>query len=358
VKEISLIRPSYRLLSAVALIALFVPALGAVAQQHVPPAPNNTTAEPSAPAPQQPDSSQAGQQPEAAPSAPAPSGPPVFPTPDPANFTAAAPTKEVVNAFLQNNWGYDADRMWQVQAILKTPAEGVSKVVVLVGDKTGKQKPQVLAFFYLPDGKHIMSGDDIITFGATPFTDARQQLQQHANGPYRGAAPKELELVEFADFQCPHCKEAQANMDKLVTDYPKARIVFQNFPIATIHPQAMLAAEYGNCVTKLGGSAAFFKFAASVFDGQDGLATADGAALTLNSAATKAGLDPAKVSACAATPEVKADVEASVQLGRDLGVAEVPTLMVNGRPVSATAPYDLLKKIIDYQAKSDGVSGQ
>ncbi len=201
-------------------------------------------------------------------------------------------------------------------------------------------------------------GDDIINFGANPFADARQQLQQHANGPYRGSAPKDLELVEFADFQCPHCKEAQANMDKLVTDYPKARIVFENFPIATIHPQAMLAAEYGICVTKLGGSSAFFQYAAAVFDGQDGLATADGATLTLNSAATKAGLDPAKVSACAATPEVKADVDASVQLGKDLGVTEVPTLMINGRPVAATAPYDLLKKIIDYQAKEDGVSGQ
>jgi protein-disulfide isomerase len=356
VKEKSLIRPSCRSLTAVALIALFVPALQAVAQQHVPPAPDNTAAEPSAPAPQPSDAPSASQQPEAAPSAPAPSGPTVFPTPDPANFTAAAPTKEEVNAFLQNNWGYDADRMWQVQAILKTTAPGVSKVVVLVGDKTGKQKPQVLAFFYLPDGKHILSGDDMITFGANPFADARQQLQQHANGPYRGAAPKDLELVEFADFQCPHCKEAQVNMDKLVTDYPKARIVFQYFPIATIHPQATLAAEYGVCVTKLGGSAAFFQFAAAVFDGQDGLATADGAALTLNSATTKAGLDPAKVSACAATPEVKADVDASVQLGKDLGVAEVPTLMVNGRPVAATAPYDLLKKIIDYQAKTDGVN--
>ncbi len=352
-----MIRPSYRLLSAVALIALFIPAVQAVAQQHVPPAPDNAAAEPSAPAPQQPDSSQATQQPGGdAVSAPAPSGPPVFPKPDPANFSAAAPTKEEINNFLQNTWGYDADRMWQVQAILKTPADGVSKVIVLVGDKTGKQKPQVLAFYYLPDGKHIISGDDIITFGANPFADTRQQLQQQANGPYRGAATKDLELVEFADFQCPHCKEAEANMDKLVTDYPKARIVFENFPIATIHPQSMLAAEYGVCVTKLGGSSAFYQFAAAVFDGQDGLATADGAALTLNSATTKAGLDPAKVSACAATPEVKANVDASVQLGKDMGVVEVPTLMVNGRPVAATAPYGLLKKIIDYQIKIDGLN--
>jgi len=352
-----LIRLSTRFIGAAALIALFVPALQAAAQQHVPPAPD-TTSVPSAPTQQPTDAAPAGQQTEAPPAEPAPSGPPVFPKPDPANFTAATPTSEVVNGFLQANWGYDADRMWQVQAILKTPADGVSKVIVLIGDKTGRQKPQVLSFFVLPDGKHIVSGDDIIAFGANPFANARQQLQERANGPYRGAATKDLELVEFADFQCPHCKEAQANIDKLVADYPKARIVFQNFPIPGLHPQAMNAAEYGVCVTKLGGSSAFFQFASAVFDGQDGLASADGATLTLNSAATKAGLDPAKVAACAATPEVKADVDASVKLGRDLGVAEVPTLMVNGHAVNATAPYDVLKKVIDFQAKTDGVTGQ
>ena len=352
-----MIRLSTRFIGAAALIALFVPALQAAAQQHVPPAPD-TTSVPSAPTQQPTDAAPAGQQTEAPPAEPAPSGPPVFPKPDPANFTAATPTSEVVNGFLQANWGYDADRRWQVQAILKTPADGVSKVIVLIGDKTGRQKPQVLSFFVLPDGKHIVSGDDIIAFGANPFANARQQLQERANGPYRGAATKDLELVEFADFQCPHCKEAQANIDKLVADYPKARIVFQNFPIPGLHPQAMNAAEYGVCVTKLGGSSAFFQFASAVFDGQDGLASADGATLTLNSAATKAGLDPAKVAACAATPEVKADVDASVKLGRDLGVAEVPTLMVNGHAVNATAPYDVLKKVIDFQAKTDGVTGQ
>lgn len=356
-----MIRLSCRVIGAAALIALFVPAFQAAAQQHVPPAPDATSSEPSAPT-QQPDAAPSpgapqGQQAAPTPTAPAPSGPPVFPKPDPANFTAPAPTKEVVNGFLQANWGFDQDRMWQVQAILKTPADGVSKVIVLVGDKTGKQRPQVFTFFALPDGKHIVTGDDIIAFSATPFADARQQLQQRANGPYRGAASKDLELVEFADFQCPHCKEAQANMDKLVADYPKARIVFQSFPIASIHPQSMNAAEYGVCVTKLGGSSAFFQFVAAVFDGQDGLATPDGATLTLNSATTKAGLDPAKVAACAATPQVKADIDASIQLAMDLGVNEVPTLMINGRaiPVAAVS-YDLLKKIIDYQAKTDGVN--
>ena len=266
------------------------------------------------------------------------------------------PTKETINAFLQTSWGYDESRIWQVQGILKTSVEGISKVVVFVGDKTGKMKPTALLFFALPDGKHIIAGDDIIPFGEHPFTEFRAQLQQRADGPYRGSASKDLEIVEFADFQCPHCKEAQANMEKLVVDFPNARIVFQLYPLEKIHPASRSAASYGVCVTKQGGSNAFFQFASAVFDGQDGLATTDGATLTLNSAVTKAGLDPAKIATCAATPETKAAVDASVKLALDLNIIQVPTLMVNGRNVPANAPYETIKQIVVYQAKLDGVA--
>lgn len=343
-----MIRPFTRLLSAAALFALFVPVFHAAAQQHVPPAPDSSAQQ--APAP--------SRLPSAEPSAPAPSAAPTFPKPNPADFTAALPTKETVNNFLTANWGFDENRVWQVQAIIKTPIENVSKVVVYIGDKTGKEKPAAFAFFVMPDGKHIITGDSVINFGDHPFADIRQRVQQGADGPYRGSASKDLELVEFADFQCPHCKEAQANMDKLVADFPKARIVFQVFPIASIHPAAVQAAEYGVCVTKLAGSSAFFQYAAAVFDGQDGLATPDGATLTLNSAVIKAGLEPAKVSACAATPEVKAQVDASIKLATDLGINEVPTLVINGREVPANIPYETLKKIVTFQAKLDGISLQ
>src|SRR5262249_36540217 len=157
------------------------------------------------------------------------------------------------------------------------------------------------------------------------FEEYRQMIQQRANGPYRGSADKGFEMAEFADFQCPHCKEAQANMEKLATDFPKARIVFQNDPLATIHPQSVLAAQYATCIAKMSGSTAFFQFAAAVFDAQDGLATPDGATLTLNSATTKVGLDPQKVAACAATPETKAAVDASTELSKDLDISSVPT---------------------------------
>jgi protein-disulfide isomerase len=331
-----LIRLSIRFTSALALVALFLSVFPAAAQQDVP----------------------------AAPVAQAPLGPapvkaaPVFPKPDPANFTAAAPTQETVNAFLQASWGYDENRVWEVWAIQKTEVDGISKVTLLVGDKTGKQKIVPAQFYVLPDNKHIFASDDIIPFGANPYAEARAVVQQRANGPYRGSASKDLEIVEFADFQCPHCKAAQANMDKLAVDFPKARIIFEIYPLESIHPNAETAAAYSVCVTKQGGSDAFLTFAAAVYEGQDGLTSADGATLTLNSAVTKAGLDPVAIAACVKTPAALAAVNAMVKLAQDLKINQTPILMVNGRPVPANAPYDTIKQIILFQAKMDGVVAQ
>ncbi len=327
-----------RIACAAALAILSLPFF-ASAQTQVPAAPAQTSATPTAPAP----------------APPTPTAP-VFPKPNPELFTATSPTIDTINAFLEASWGYEESRVWQVEAVLKTAIDGVSKVIVYVGDKTGKEKPNALQFFAMPDGKHIITGNDIVAFGEKPYADVRAKLQQEANGPFRGSAAKDLLLVEFADFECPHCKEAQANMEKLAADFPKARIVFQNDPIASIHPQATRAAAYGACVAKMNGSTAFFKFAADVFEGQAGLATADGATLTLNSALSKSGLDPAKVATCADTAETKAEVEASVKLASDLGIGQVPTLVVNGREVPANVPYETLKKIVAYQAKLDGVT--
>ena len=327
-----MIRLTNRFAGALALVALSMPVIQAAAQQDVPAAP--------------------------APSAPAPAAAaPVFPKPDPANFTASSPSQETVNAFLQASWGYDENRVWEIWAIQKTEVDGISRVVLLVGEKNGKQKLTPALFFVLPDGKHIFAGDDIMPFGVNPFAEARAEVQQRADGPYRGSPSKDLEIVEFADFQCPHCKDAQANMDKLAADFPKARFVFQNFPLPQ-HPAAATAAAYGYCVTKQGSSNAFFTFAAAVYDGQDGLSSADGTTLTLNSAVTKAGLDPAAIAACAKTPATLAAVAAMSKLAMDLKINQTPTLVVNGRPIPASVPYDTIKQIILFQAKLDGVSAQ
>lgn len=278
-----------------------------------------------------------------------------FPQPNPKYFTADAPSVDTVNAFLKTLWGYDPNRIWRVEAIQKTMAPEVSKVVVFVSDKTPNAKVQPTAFFVSPDGKHAIAGDSVIPFGATPFADVRKTLQARADGATRGATSKDLMLVEFADLQCPHCKEAQATMDNLVKDMPNAHVVFQSFPIVDLHPYAYKAAAYGYCVQKQKNDA-FFVYSAAVFDAQDAL-TAETGDETLKSAVTKAGLDPAAVDACAATPATKAQVDASIKLAQEVGVEQTPMLAVNGRMVPLTGvSYDLLKTIISFEASLDGVS--
>jgi protein-disulfide isomerase len=278
-----------------------------------------------------------------------------FPAVNQKYFTASSPTVDTVNSFLKTLWGYDSNRIWRVEAIQTTSAPNVSKVVVFVSDRAANSKVQPVPFFVMPDGKHAVAGDAVVPFGATPFAEMRKALQEHADGASRGATSKDFLLVEFADLQCPHCKEAQTTMDQLSKDFPNARVVFQSFPLPEVHPFAFKAAAYGYCVQKQKNDA-FFPYAAAVYDTQEALTPETGDA-TLKSAVTKAGLDPATVDACASTQAIKDQVNASVKLGEAVGVDQTPTLSVNGHMLPLTQiPYETLKKIVAYQATLDGVN--
>jgi protein-disulfide isomerase len=289
----------------------------------------------------------------------APAEPVTFPPVDPANFTATSPAKQTVEDFLHAFWGYDSSRTWQVQAILPTQATGVSRVLVLVKatNPQPNQKDQIaqLSFFTLPDGKWLVA-DQLLPFGSKPFENYREILKAGAVGPSKGGASKDLELVEFSDFECPHCKEAQPTLQKLMADYPSAHFVHQDFPLVQIHPVALKAALHGYCVSKAGGNESFFKFSDALFANQAGL-TPEAADATLKDAETKAGQDPQKIATCSATPEAKAAIDASRALGEKVGVNQTPTLYVNGRALPINGiPYEMLQKIIEFQAKLDGVA--
>ena len=287
------------------------------------------------------------------PSAPAAPADP-FPKVDLKNFTADSPSREEVDSFLKALWGYDENRIWSVAAILKTPAPGVAKVVVYVADKTRAAKGTQTVFYTTPDGKHAIA-EGIIDFGAKPFAETRKVLQERATGAAQGAAGKDLMLVEFADLQCPHCKDAQETMNNLAQDFPQARIVYENFPLAEIHPYATRAAAEGVCIRKAKGDAAFFQYVQGVYERQGALTVESGEA-ALAAAATAAGADPKAAAACAATPAARAEVDAESKLGKDIGVDQTPMLAVNGHllPLGGI-PYEVLKRIVAYQAGQDGI---
>jgi protein-disulfide isomerase len=209
-------------------------------------------------------------------------------------------------------------------------------------------------FFTTPDGKHAVA-DKVINFGAKPFAENRALLQANANGPSHGAKSNDLMLVEFADLQCPHCKEGQETMKNLANDFPEAKIVFENFPLTEIHPYAAAAAAVGLCVRKQKGDDAFFTYAQSVFDKQDAL-TQTSAQATLDAAVTAAGANPAAANTCAATQATKDELAAEMKLGTDVGIDQTPMLVVNGYALPLTSlPYDVLRRIVAYRANQDGI---
>jgi protein-disulfide isomerase len=76
----------------------------------------------------------------------------------------------------------------------------------------------------------------------------------------------------------------------------------------------------------------------------------------LKAIATAAGANGEEVAACSTKPETKTRVEASLALGKSVGVSGTPALFINGQPVSGSVPVELLKKIVDFkmsQEKSD-----
>jgi protein-disulfide isomerase len=287
-----------------------------------------------------------------APHAAAPVDP--FPPVNLKNFTADSPTTAEVNSFLKQVWGYDDSRIWRVAAIRKTQAPGVVQVVVFTADKAHPEKVARDEFFITPDGKHAIAGG-VIDFGATPFMARRALMQQEANGPAEGAAGKDLLMVLFVDLLNGRSKEAQEIANKLVKDIPQARLVVENFP-ADGSPYAFHAAAEGVCVRKAKGDAAFFTYGEEVYSKQKGL-TQTTLQAALDAAVEAAGGDAKSVDTCSGTPETKANVEASIALAAKAGVDAAAMLVVNGRVLPpADVPYDMLKRIVAYQAQLDGIT--
>ena len=137
-------------------------------------------------------------------------------------------------------------------------------------------------------------------------------LQEQADGPAEGAASKELLLVEFADLLNARSKEAQEMRTTWRRTFRRRGSWCSIFPPMAA-PYAMHAAEEGVCVRKAKGDAAFFTYGQEVYSKQAGL-TPTTLQPALDAAAMAAGADAKSVANCSATPETKAEVEASIAL--------------------------------------------
>ncbi len=256
------------------------------------------------------------------------------------------PSEETVNAFLQQTFGYDSTVTWKIASIKPSIAEGLAEVNVTLSNAQGQSGTTL---YVTPDGKHALTGE-IMPFGAKPYEPAKEALLKGINGPARGPEKAPVTIVEFSDLQCPHCKDAQPVIEKLLAAEPNARFVFQNYPLP-MHNWAAKAAYYADCVGR-NSNDAFWKFVQGTFDQQSNL-TESNADEKLTAIADAAGVKGADIAACATKPDTRSRVEKSVALGQTVGVTGTPTVYVNGRRIGNVVgvPPEVLKGLVEFAAK-------
>jgi protein-disulfide isomerase len=268
-------------------------------------------------------------------------------TPTKAPSGDALPSEATVDAFLHQTFGYESDVTWKIAAIKPSVVPTLAEVDVVLASQQGQQMSR---FYVSPDGQRALVGE-IIPFGARPFDPIKKALEKGVTGPSRGPKDAPVMIVEFGDLQCPACKQAQQPIEALVKAEPNARFVFQNFPLE-MHNWAAKAANYSDCVGHASNEA-FWKFVSKTYETQQDI-TAENVDEKLTAIADGAGVKGSEIAACAAKPETKARVDASIALGKSVEVGSTPTLFINGRKVGSFDPRmaDVYKALVEFAAKN------
>jgi protein-disulfide isomerase len=159
------------------------------------------------------------------------------------------------------------------------------------------------------------------------------------NSPVKGSTTAPIELIEFADFECPFCLQASPTVKKVLDTYgDRIRFVYRNFPLQN-HPHARPAAEAAQCANEQG---QFWPYHDRLFAEPGKLSDAE-----LKQTASALGLNSAQFDKCVDDRKYRSVIETDGQAGADAGVTGTPAFFINGRLLSGAQPYDAFKRIID-----------
>ena len=179
-------------------------------------------------------------------------------------------------------------------------------------------------------------------------------LQDRADAYSKGSATARITLTEFADFQCPACRAARSVIDQVMADHPQdIKLVFRHFPLTTIHPLALLAAEASEAA---GHQGKFWEMHDLLYARQEewgSLAKSSSSqeALALfNRYATELSLDLPKFSKDIQTNAYNSIIDGDMSTAAASGVSATPQFFVNGKKVSEPS-HAALKAAVDAALK-------
>jgi Na+/H+ antiporter NhaA len=161
----------------------------------------------------------------------------------------------------------------------------------------------------------LLGTAEVITDLVVPVDPARDHL--------RGPEKSPVTVVEYGDFECPYCGQAEPAVRELLRDFGDVRYVWRHLPLNDVHPHAQLAAEAAEAAGKQG---AFWQMHDRLFDHQDALTARD-----LFAHAAALGLDAERFAADLRKHAGAAHVSEDVDSADLSGVSGTPTFFVNGK---------------------------
>lgn len=171
----------------------------------------------------------------------------------------------------------------------------------------------------------------------TPVTD-----EDWSTGP----ADAPVTIVEYVDFECPHCRAAHELLDAIRAEYPDFRLVVRHFPITSIHPHAQAAAEAAEAA---GAQGKFWEMHDLLFTHQDRLGDDD-----LHGYAQQLNLDLARFDRALADQTYQARVKQSFRNGITDGVNGTPTIFINDVRYDGPRDYETFQAVIKEVAAQAG----
>jgi protein-disulfide isomerase/uncharacterized membrane protein/rhodanese-related sulfurtransferase len=183
------------------------------------------------------------------------------------------------------------------------------------------------------------------TVSAQTLNEALVRPDSHATGNL--SSP--VTVVEFGDFECPGCGQAQPIVSQMLGQYgDRIRFVFRQFPLKNIHPYAEKAAEASECAADQG---KFWEAERRLYDGQSDLSEA-----ALERYAGEIGLDVPRFKACLESGRMAERVQRDVADGRAAGVRATPTFFIGHQVIEGPPALPALARLLDPQLAQHGVT--
>jgi Na+/H+ antiporter NhaA len=167
----------------------------------------------------------------------------------------------------------------------------------------------------------------------------------------RGSSEAPVTLVEYADFECPYCGQAEPTIRELLGSCDdQLRYVFRHLPLSDVHPRAQLAAEAAEAAAAQG---AFWEMHDLLFENQEHLTAMD-----LRRFAEQLGLDVERFSEEVHHGQHKFRVTEDVASADASGVSGTPSFFINGRRHHGVYDIDTLTRAVHTARIAAGARAQ